>query len=60
MIFITGIFKFPFIGEFLNLRASIQLIEIKLSKIGVFTISKNFEFARQRIHEFARQPIHKY
>ena len=46
-IFISRIFISRLIGEFLNLRASIQFIKIKLSKIVVFNISENFEFARQ-------------
>ena len=52
MIFISQIFNFRIIGEFLNSRGSIQLIKIKLSKMGVFNISENFDFARKGIHEY--------
>ena len=52
MIFISRIFNFQIIGEFLNSRVSIQSIKIKLSKMGVFNISENFEFARQQIREY--------
>ena len=52
VIFISRIFNFRSVGKFLNSRASIQLIKIKQSKIGVFNICENFEFARQRIREY--------
>ena len=52
MMFISRIFNFRSVGEFLNSRESIQLIQIKLSKIGAFNISENFEFTMQRIHEY--------
>ena len=55
MTFISRIFDSGIICEFLNSRASNELIKKSYLKSGVFNISENFEFKRHRICENLRK-----
>ena len=52
MTFISRIFHFGIIGDFLEFASDYLKNSNSYLKLGVFTISENFEFARQQIREY--------